>query len=130
MKNKNIRNFWIGFTISAIAAAIIYWLAQSKREILPGPIIVRKDQEEPKVDVKEIAEPTTTDDLSRIRGVGPAYAQRLNEAGIYTFEQLARTSPENLRQVTKDRRWDPEEWIAEASDFSNKAIPADQVQKD
>ena len=42
-------------------------------------------------------EPVTTaagtDDLTRMKGVGPKLAQRLNEAGITSFAQLAALSP-------------------------------------
>lgn len=33
--------------------------------------------------------PANPDDLTKIKGIGPVIAKRLNQAGIYTFEQLA-----------------------------------------
>ena len=124
MKNKHIQYFWIGFSLSAIAAAIIYWLLKTKREIMPAPIIVKKEATKTFTDFPEVNKKAKPDDLSRIRGIGPAYAQRLSDAGIYTFEQLALTSPEDLQQVTGDNRWDPEQWITEASELSIKANTA------
>jgi len=35
------------------------------------------------------APPASPDDLTVIKGIGPVIAKRLNQAGIYTFEQLA-----------------------------------------
>ena len=36
------------------------------------------------------------DDLTLIRGIGPAFQKRLNDAGIMTFEQLANADPQSL----------------------------------
>ena len=56
------------------------------------------------------------DDLTQISGIGPAYARRLNEAGITTFADLANLSPEEVRKATSvtGGQADPAEWIAEA----------------
>lgn len=56
------------------------------------------------------------DDLTQINGIGPAFASRLNEAGITTFVDLAKLSPEEVREATKitGGQADPAEWIAEA----------------
>ena len=42
-----------------------------------------------------VAEPEQ-DDLTLIRGVGPAFQKRLNDAGIMTFKQLADADPQSL----------------------------------
>jgi large subunit ribosomal protein L21 len=56
------------------------------------------------------------DDLTQINGIGPAFASRLNEAGITTFADLANQSPEEVREAARiaGGQADPEEWIAEA----------------
>jgi predicted flap endonuclease-1-like 5' DNA nuclease len=57
------------------------------------------------------------DDLTVIRGIGPAIAERLNALGVRSFAELAAADPEDLaewigrRPVTADRVRD---WIAEA----------------
>jgi predicted flap endonuclease-1-like 5' DNA nuclease len=33
--------------------------------------------------------PANPDDLTAIKGIGPVISKRLNQAGIYTYEQLA-----------------------------------------
>ncbi|MBI3362501.1 MAG: DUF4332 domain-containing protein [Chloroflexi bacterium] len=57
-----------------------------------------------------------TDDLMIIRGIGSAMQRRLHEAGIRTYARLARSTPEQLRQMLGDvpRLASVEEWIAEA----------------
>ena len=39
------------------------------------------------------------DNLQAIKGIGPAFARRLNEAGVHTFEQLSKCSPEDLEAI-------------------------------
>ncbi len=68
---------------------------------------------------KAAAAPVVTesapDDLTVINGIGPVYAQRLNEAGYRTFADIAMADAEALGAVTKATRMaNPEEWIAEA----------------
>jgi predicted flap endonuclease-1-like 5' DNA nuclease len=38
----------------------------------------------------------TPDDLQRLKGVGPKFAQMLSDRGIIRFEQLARLTPEEI----------------------------------
>jgi predicted flap endonuclease-1-like 5' DNA nuclease len=44
------------------------------------------------------------DDLQAIRGIGPVIEKRLNHAGIYTFEALARLSVEELEGILGNAR--------------------------
>lgn len=39
------------------------------------------------------------DNLQAIKGVGPVISKRLNEAGVYTFEELSRLSPDELQEI-------------------------------
>jgi len=58
---------------------------------------------------------TRADDLTAIKGIGPTFAKRLNDAGIMTFAALAAATPEQLREVTRAPAVaNPEEWIAQA----------------
>lgn len=57
------------------------------------------------------------DDLTLIHGIGPVYAQRLKDAGIHTFADLAAQAPDKLAEIVELREWQaasPVEWIAEA----------------
>jgi predicted flap endonuclease-1-like 5' DNA nuclease len=65
------------------------------------------------------AEPApAADRLEVIHGIGPTFARRLNEAGIFTFADLAAQTPEQLRTIMANIRashlFNPEAWIAEA----------------
>ncbi len=57
------------------------------------------------------------DDLTRIEGVGPAYATRLRASGITTFAQLAGSDEETLTIVVAAPAWrrpNYGDWIAQA----------------
>lgn len=59
------------------------------------------------------------DDLSKIHGIGPAFARTLNKMGMYTFVQIARWKPEDIDKIAKKLYTAPErikrgKWIDEA----------------
>jgi predicted flap endonuclease-1-like 5' DNA nuclease len=59
------------------------------------------------------------DDLSKIHGIGPAFARTLNKMGLYSFGQIARWTPEDIDKVAKKLYTAPDrikrdKWIAEA----------------
>lgn len=61
------------------------------------------------------------ENLTLIRGIGPAYARRLQEAGIRTFALLAKASPEHVCEIVQIKPWQnavPKEWIAEAKQYA------------
>lgn len=59
--------------------------------------------------------------LSDIDGIGPVYQQRLYDAGVLTFAQLAALSPQRVREIIKPQSWQdikPQHWIDEAAEFA------------
>jgi predicted flap endonuclease-1-like 5' DNA nuclease/chromosome segregation ATPase len=66
------------------------------------------------------AEEVAPDDLTTIRGIGASMQSHLNEAGIYTYTQLAASTPDELRQTlgAVARLAKVEEWIAQARDLA------------
>lgn len=57
------------------------------------------------------------DDLRLINGIGPGYAQRLEEAGITSFAQLAATNAVELKNIVGTRP-DVDQWIVEATSLA------------
>ena len=60
------------------------------------------------------------DQLEDINGIGPAFARRLNDAGIHTFADLAAQPPERIKEIISPKNWqaiDPAGWIAQARQF-------------
>ena len=55
------------------------------------------------------------DDLTESKGIGPVFAERLRQAGITTFADVAKTSADQLREVTHATSVaNPDEWIEQA----------------
>lgn len=53
----------------------------------------------PPVAAPPVERKTARDDLKVIKGIGPVIERKLNEAGIYTFEQLGNLTPDDLRRI-------------------------------
>ena len=61
------------------------------------------------------------DDLKKINGIGPVFAQTLNKMGTYTFIQIARWKPDDIEKIAKKLETDPDrikrdKWIADAKE--------------
>jgi predicted flap endonuclease-1-like 5' DNA nuclease len=62
----------------------------------------------------------TKNDLTKISGVGPVIQKRLNEIGIYSFQQIAELTPEMIDRVAVAIRFFPDRigrdnWIGQAA---------------
>jgi predicted flap endonuclease-1-like 5' DNA nuclease len=51
------------------------------------------------VDIAAITDKKGNDNLQAIKGIGPVFAKRLNEAGVYTFEQVARLTSREMEEI-------------------------------
>ncbi|MGE0650272.1 MAG: DUF4332 domain-containing protein [Alphaproteobacteria bacterium] len=62
------------------------------------------------------------DDLTVIRGIGPATQRRLQVAGIQSYEDLARATPEEIHRALVDSRRgaNVQQWINRARQLSRK----------
>jgi len=73
---------------------------------------------------KPIRDKAGMDNLQAIRGVGPVIAKRLNEAGIYTFEEMAQLTPDELEEILGSliKKFFPgeEKMIAQAKEFARQ----------
>jgi predicted flap endonuclease-1-like 5' DNA nuclease len=102
MRNRQGANFLIGFVVAAVTAGALYWLWLQQQ----------KGQHRWLAAVM----PEQMDDLTEISGIGPVYASRLNAAGIHSFAQLGRQTPERLHEILGPRSAmaNAEEWIRQA----------------
>ena len=73
---------------------------------------------------KPIRDRAGKDNLQAIRGIGPVISKRLNDAGIYTFEELAQLTPEELEEILGSliKKFFPGEdrMIAQAKEFAQQ----------
>lgn len=63
------------------------------------------------------------DNLEKINGIGPVFAKRLNNAGVFTFAELAEQPPERVREIVNPQDWqeiEPEQWIEEARQIAQQ----------
>jgi predicted flap endonuclease-1-like 5' DNA nuclease len=70
------------------------------------------------------ADATQKDDLKKISGVGPVYEGKLNDLGIYTYEQVSKLTPEGIRAIEELTKYFPgkierEDWIGQAKNLMN-----------
>ena len=126
---------WLGLSISAIVGWL--FLRDSKRKTDPRTVTIKSqtsgngsDEMQPIVlpreALEEGAEDTEDtsaqegDDFTRIRGVGPRFAQALRDVGITTFAALARETPESLAErlaehaAVSAQRIRANDWIGQA----------------
>jgi predicted flap endonuclease-1-like 5' DNA nuclease len=104
--------FVLGFALGLVAVWL-YWIrrfeernAVKKAETMPPRVQVPPHPREP--------EP---DDLTRIEGIGPKFASVLRSVGIATYEQLASSNVDELRDVFRERGLyfaDPATWPEQA----------------
>lgn len=57
------------------------------------------------------------DDFVPLRGIGPAFAERLHQAGIRTYAALARLTPEQVAERCQVPAWRirRDDWIGQAA---------------
>ncbi|HEX8301695.1 helix-hairpin-helix domain-containing protein [Sphingomonas sp.] len=81
----------------------------------------------PSPEPEPLAAPATPDDLTRLKGVGPRLADRLNSVGITSFAQLAALTPEDADALDAklgdfQGRIHRDRWIEQAGYLSNGDI--------
>jgi len=67
----------------------------------------------------------TRDDLTVISGIGPGIQKKLNEIGIYSFQQIAEFTPDDIDRVTQvlkvfKGRIGRDNWIGQAAALKHK----------
>lgn len=58
---------------------------------------------------------TPSDDLTRIKGIGPAFASRLTDAGIDSFATLAAADGATVAEIANTTEAAAERWIDDAA---------------
>jgi predicted flap endonuclease-1-like 5' DNA nuclease len=57
----------------------------------------------------------STDDITSIKGIGPAFAQRLSEAGVSTFATLAAEDAATIAEIANTTEAAAQRWIDDAA---------------
>jgi len=64
------------------------------------------------------------EDLTKISGIGPYIEQKLNEIGVYNFEQISRFKDEDIKVLTElidffPGRIERDDWVGQAENLNN-----------
>ena len=79
--------------------------AAVEQPVAPAEVAAAESQPEVASDELVVAGPATVDDFTTIAGIGPVFDQRLKDAGIRTFADLAARTPAEIAEIIK---WSPE----------------------
>ncbi len=112
MKEKQSYNFLVGLILGTMACLIIwYWQKSTQAEDGALDLLDRlkaaelklrdirdgkKKQPEPELNTAVSPSP---DNLQQIKGIGPVFATRLQEAGIHTILDVAKLSANQLAEL-------------------------------
>ncbi len=91
--------------------------AASMSTTMPAPEAEKPEASMPPTPSEPQAGAPGNDPLIEINGIGPSTQERLYEAGIKTFADLAAAESDTLRSIAGNavtRRYDVEDWIEEA----------------
>lgn len=137
--------FWLGLVAGLIIGWVVEWIIDWRfwrRDLFVGlerEKLLRRELADARREISRlqaqladatwpakeaIAAVVVRDPLEQIEGVGPLFAQRLHEAGIFTFDQLANTTPDAVQralQLDDRRNVDAQAWIAQAKDLAHPA---------
>lgn len=147
-------NFWVGLIIGLILGWVLEWIidwlfwrreeeaAAPSRAVdidLQGKLSALEAEKEslaarlqealnrePEVVIQEVVKEVMlkADRLQKLHGIGDVFARRFNDAGVFTFAQLAALTPERAREIINPEEWQaiaPEHWIEEAKQFADAA---------
>lgn len=93
----------LGLLVGWLIEWVIDWFYWRRPRLVPVAEVVKPAEISPPI-VKEryTTPPPNPDDLIAIKGIGPVISKRLNEAGIYTYEQLASLTLDEFEEALGD----------------------------
>lgn len=110
------------FECSIIVERRDHGLKQGHKPVLAKPVAAATPSQSDVEEEVEVEIAAAPDDLTQINGVGPKVASLLQESGIQTFTQLARTDVARLQAIldkagSRYRIIDPTSWPEQAKQF-------------
>lgn len=95
------------------------------------------DTDIPKIDFKRIgtASAVDKDNLQEIVGIGPYTEAKLNDLGVFTFEQIGKFTDEDIDTITELIKFFPDRikndrWVAKANDLKFRASQQEDDEDD
>ena len=108
-----------------------------KRAFSEHVLTENADTETAKIDFARIGRATASekDDLQEIIGIGPYTEAKLNDLGIFTFNQIGKFTDEDINNITELIKFFPDRikndrWVAKANDLKFRASQEDDTPED
>lgn len=109
-QTNQVSTAWIWYMLLAVLILLlVFWWVNRRQDV---------SLDEPPAATSMTQREQTADDLQKIEGIGPKVSKVLNEAGITTFEALARANPADVQNSLNNaglQMMNPEGWIEQAS---------------
>ena len=124
-ENQNLRNFTDADGIADIPAGGMTREPAAGDEFVESEPEIRTGKEDTVIGQKIDLEDRQKDDLTLIDGIGPFLEKKLNETGIFTYEQLATLSQEQIPQLTRaighiPGRIERDDWVGQAGQLAGQ----------
>ena len=125
---KSYLFLWVGLCVGIISSFLyfLFNLRENKKDLSNAFVnkYINIDQEEsmPKLIEKPSAKKTVKkiqkDDLTQIKGIGPAIEKLLNENNVFSFKELSIMNTDDLKAILSQKNFrlaDPSNWVAQAT---------------
>lgn len=109
------------------AVKIVSILADGKKAPAKKKAAAQKKEVTPKTEAAPAAAPTksSSDDLTKIRGLGKVFAGKLADEGITSFAQMAALSTDDIAALEEklgaSGKFEKNDWVAQAAEFAKDA---------
>lgn len=117
-KKNGHRQSLTEIVIESIAASGAKKAVKAEPAKAEKKVEVKAEVAAPKAEAKPVAKKATAkaDDLKKVEGIGPKIAETLAEAGITTFAELAKSTPEKIAEIIAEVRGNhvTDTWPAQA----------------
>jgi predicted flap endonuclease-1-like 5' DNA nuclease len=90
----------LGLLIGWLIEWVIDWFYWRRPRV--EPVVEPAEISPPIVKERYTKPPAHPDDLTVIKGIGPVISKKLNDAGIYTYEQLASLTLDEFEEALGD----------------------------
>ncbi|MEM2875782.1 MAG: helix-hairpin-helix domain-containing protein [Candidatus Bathyarchaeia archaeon] len=106
-----------------VVAAIVYYLTSTRKKVKEVVTNEVSIQEAPKEEIKpEVAAPVQLE-LTRVRGIGPKWSEKLKAVGIDDVRELAKCDPKNLAENVGVSEKITSRWVKNANELLSLSNP-------
>jgi predicted flap endonuclease-1-like 5' DNA nuclease len=125
---KSYLFLWLGLLVGIISSFLyfLFNLRENKKDLsnafVNKYINIDPEESKPKLiekpSTKKTVKETQKDDLTLIKGIGPAIEKLLNENNVFSFKDLSLKNTDDLKAILSKKNFrlaDPSKWVAQAN---------------